>query len=252
MWGWIVGVFQGLLDILHTVGDALLFALKWFVAHAWVVLRWLGDHIATLAGQVWHGLQKFWTEILPDFARKIAKIAETVSTFMKDHFGWLISAVGKITKAINFVYKNILQPLFQVIDVFRAIFRVLGDLGVGWAAKVDQWLGNLEAKIWSAFESVRGWLNHALGLFAWLLDPFGLIRRGHLLGAIGRDTQHLFSVVIRTQRAGHLGQSTSLALGATTTAKQRVNQFRSGELFDDPAVVAAVDSFDATIGLFFG
>lgn len=245
MWPWIISAIHFIGDALAVIGHALVVALKWFAVHVWIVLRWLGDHVASLAKTVWGGLQKLWNEILPDIARKIASVASTVTTFIRDHFGWLLSAIHKITSAVNFIYSNIIKPIFQVIDFFRAIFRVLGDLGVGWAKAVDVWLGNLEMKIWDAFNTVRSWINHVLGILAYLLDPFGMLRRGHMLGALGRDLAHLVALFPHVQIKPNLGTQAQLTAAPRRSFTARVQQFRDTGLLDDPGVKAAVDNFDS-------
>jgi hypothetical protein len=244
MFGWITDAVAWLAGILSAVGDALVVALKWFATHAWTVLRWTGEHLGDLASKAWHGLTKFWTEILPEFAKKIEKIATTVTSFLKDHFGWLIDAISKITKAIRFVYNDILKPIFQIIDFLRVTFRILGDLGVGWAKKVDTWLGNLEQKIWGAFELATRWINHTLGLFAYLLDPFGMIRRGHLFGPLGKDLAHLISLFPHTQPKSHLGTQSDIPIAQRASLQVRVSAFNANGLQDDPAVMAGVAAFE--------
>jgi hypothetical protein len=179
-------------------------------AAIWEGLKWIAEKAAIIAAAVWQAFQKAahytWTGLqwlggkakdglqwLKDRASGFAtwwkekaapwlvRAFDKVDMWFKAHFGWLFTWVHRIQSILGWVYKNVLRPLFQFLEVSRLALRLLASLGVKWAGKLDAVLGRIEQKLFSLFYSLVSFVNGIASILDLIFNPWGALRRSLFL-----------------------------------------------------------------------
>ena len=130
-----------------------------------------------------------------DFARTIATAAKGLREHVirpafdaiKTFFERISQFIDKVTKpirdilervnrALDWVWSRIIAPVLDVFEKVRLILRLMAELGIEWAARLDQLLLAIETRIYEGFRQVREWVNTLELWLDLLLDPRGWIR----------------------------------------------------------------------------
>jgi hypothetical protein len=160
-----------------TIGLAVWRAFKFSAKYTWKGLKWLGKEAKT-------GLEWLKTEA-KEFARWwkdqaapwLRRALDNIDTWFHKHFGWLITWVHRIQSILGWVYKFVLRPLLQFLEISRAILRLLAALHVPFAAKLEKILGKVEFWLESKWLELQRFVNDIASVLDVILDPWGYFSR---------------------------------------------------------------------------
>jgi hypothetical protein len=159
LWGAVVtsvdlavgSLFSEVQNALTAIGNA--------VKAAWNILSRLGGLILSFLGQMWYGVLHGLVLAVQDIAGGVKAVYEDV---LKPLLGWLQQLRQKILD----IWKRFIVPLLVIIQDIRRVLAILGAFHVAFAVKLDQKLGELEAKITQplllvlgAVNQVANWMN---------------------------------------------------------------------------------------------
>jgi hypothetical protein len=105
--------------------------------------------------------------------KDIQKLFHDLHTLFKpilDAIQWLRD------KFYKYIYPWI-RHVQQVLAIVRVILSALRLLGVKWAAKLDQQIGQIQGYVTDVLQGIVGTLNQASTWLNFALDPLGIIRR---------------------------------------------------------------------------
>lgn len=194
MFGWLVDAFIWIWRA-YTAVEAFIEAhLVAVVTWLWDAVRWLSSHVADflastggMFARVWESAKQFYESVLRpalvwlyDFYTKVrdwlAKVFKPVFEFLRD-----------VRDVIKDIYKRFISPILTIIDVTRAGLRVLGDLGVEWARKLDAKLGEIEGIIQRNFVMVLGRVNQVIDILDSVVNVDRLFQRLPFIRTLDRD-----------------------------------------------------------------
>ncbi len=99
-------------------------------------------------------------------------------------FAPILKAIEWVNKVLDKVWAKVIQPILDVLERIRMIFKGLGMLGVDWAQALADIIEQIERQIYESFEKVREILNTIVYYIDTLLDPAGWIRGAPFLRSI--------------------------------------------------------------------
>jgi hypothetical protein len=189
--GFIWSALQTAWQVTSTV---ISFALRWTL----LSLRWaitnLGKGVALglsraaiftakVVGLVWRGLRYVFTGVFQVLSKAFTSLVSLLHRVLDPVLGFLNRVRGWVLG----IYNDWVKPILDAIDIARRIFRILGQLGLDWAAAIDRALGRLQAKISFPFTFVIAKLNEAIGWINKIVTLDGLVQRLTLMRSLIRD-----------------------------------------------------------------
>lgn len=171
----IVAVFNYLLTVAE-------FIFKFFLTLATDIknaFKWLWDNVVKV------GL----TKLVSVFVRVQAWLAKYVNKVV----GWLI----RLRKWYDQYFNQFVRPVLNAIRHLRQTLQIFRLLGFKWAARLDARLATIENRIVAAYELLRVNLNKVTSFAQLIADPFALIRRNPVLGAILRTAPETKNAIDR-------------------------------------------------------
>jgi hypothetical protein len=159
------------------VAQAVARAAKW----SWAALKWFGlkvrDGAYWLKDKAVDFARWFKTKAAPWIANAFRKVDE----WFRAHFGWLFKFVKILQNTLGWIYKHVLRPVLTFLEVTRGILRGLAALGVGWAARLEDWLRRLEQRLLNTFFAITRVVNYIGDLLDALFDPTGAFKRKYFV-----------------------------------------------------------------------
>lgn len=184
----IVGIIGGLVDLFTGGGNqqlenqvkslqqALAEGLQQVTAFAWAVayalgqlLQWLHDAFVSLIQTVW------------DLLKKVAGI---VKNLMVKIIPELLGIIRKMRDFLNMVYVKYIRVILIWLQYLRQWLVLLKIFHIGWASKLDSWLGRLQGYIVTPFFYVLRSIN---GIGTWInliITAQGLIQRAVFINSM--------------------------------------------------------------------
>ena len=190
--------------------------------------RAFGDFARTIAS----GAQSLWSHVVRPAIDAVRTFFERVSQFLDRVTAPIRAILERINRALDWVWTRIIAPILDVFEKVRLILRLLAELGVDWAGRLDQILLAIETRIYDSFRQVREWVNNFELWIDILFDPRGWIRSTPWLYTLFRWGGNVVGIL------------TALGLDVTTSA--RLDSVRA----DNPRrpITATVERFkDGTI-----
>jgi len=136
--------------------------------------------------QAFRSLGKF---LLHTWQNYVKKAITWLASHVQKLRAWLKRTIGPIIKRLEKIKKwydtHILKQQLRMLQMLQSIRRFLGILRlfhVQWAAKLDNTLADLQNRIETSIQIVRGTLNQIINTLAIAFDPTMVITRD-LLGA---------------------------------------------------------------------
>jgi hypothetical protein len=128
---------------------------------------------------------------------KIIKAIRDALAALRKHVQDLIAWLIKIRKWYDQYFNQFVKPILNAIRHLRQTLQIFRLLGFKWAARLDARLATIENRIVAAYELLRVNLNKAVSWLQLISDPFGLLRRNPVLGAIIRDAPEMKNAIDR-------------------------------------------------------
>jgi hypothetical protein len=192
----------------------------------------VGQAFGDFARTVANAAKSLWQHVVSPALEAVRTFFERAGQFIDKVTAPIRAVFERINRALDWVWSRVIAPILDVIEKVRLVLRLLAELGVEWAAKLDAILLALETRIYDSFRTVREWVNTFQSWIDVLFDPRGWIRA----------TPWLYTLYRWGGNA--LGILTALGLDVTTSA--RLELIRS----DNPRrpISATVERFrDGTI-----
>lgn len=202
MFGFILGIGSWLLGFFNTAIDAVVASLVWAVGvlQAGVILIWNAikdtiDLARTGFIKVWDFAGSLYDDVLKPAWEKFWSWFDKLRTWLNDTFGPLLDWLRKLREELLKFWANYVRPWLDFIDVTRRILRVLGNLGLAFAKKLDQELGDLENAIEAPFRFVLGKLNEIINVVNTIATAGGLLQQVALIRSLARDYQLVWKAI---------------------------------------------------------
>lgn len=136
-----------------------------------------GHAVAVVFGKVWGAFTKFYAAVLKPFVEWAWKSIVKFHAWLKDTFGPLLKFLEALRKDILDVYNKWLKPIFDTIDTTRSVLRLLADFHVPFAAKLDDALARLEARLMEPIQRALTEINKLIYWIDRIVDFNGLFQR---------------------------------------------------------------------------
>lgn len=196
MWGFLIQIGSWILHGLHVAADL---ALTWIVP----TVKWLfngaistGKLIGKFGRRVWGVFRSTWDHVLRPAWEKFDRFVVRVHDWLERHLAPLLEKVNALRKKINGWWQKYVQPFITFLDVARAFARVLAQLGIDWARKLDQQLAGIQSWINQWIVEFNRRLNEAADWINLVIDEGGLFQRIVLLRSIARDAHAAWDVLV--------------------------------------------------------
>lgn len=203
MWGAILGVLGFVWQGVQAGIDAIV-----------VALQWAAGALKTGLLGAWQAVRFTWSDIIKPVGQWLAaaydRLKALYTTVIKPALDWL----KRVTDAIKRVYNTLLKPILSTIDNVRKVLQLLELLHVGFAAKLDAELADLERKLSLPLQLVIQEFNKLTNrVESYVLTIENLFTRVTHLGSIGRDLK-----AIQNMHWGAWSASLGAALTGTPPA----------------------------------
>lgn len=179
---------------LEVAGRVTLAALSWSVKALWLFATKTHNGLITLGRGVLTGLQKAWKffeltyeRVLKPAWQKFWNFFDKVRRWLDDTFGPVIEFLRDVRDGIIDFWKTWVRPWLDVIDVSRRILRILGSLGLRWAAELDRRLGAIQDAIETPFRLLLAKVNEVINVVNRIVTLDGLFQRVYLMRSVLRD-----------------------------------------------------------------
>lgn len=156
---------QGVLKLQTALTTAVqqLTGFIWTLAYAFgKLLQWVHDAFVGFLTTMWELLKK-------------------LAGWMKDVIGTvlpkLLSLIQRLRQLMNLIYLQYIRPILIWIQRARQWLSILRAFHIGWATKLDTWLGQLQGKVLAPYLYVLRAIN---GVGSWvnlIVTAAGLIQR---------------------------------------------------------------------------
>lgn len=219
MFAAIFAAFKWIGTIFGLIGpfrDSVLYGV---IAAIWNALNATGGKLKDLGIGVWHHLRDAWDKVhgraiadifrhpiqsLKDLWEKVLKPGwakfnkwiDRAHDWLKTKFGPIVAWLGKARKYLTIFYTRFLKPILEIIDVARAVLKILSQLGIDWAKQLDAKLAALEDWIVGKFTEVYTRITRAEDWINRIVDLDGLFQRVILLRSLFRDVGDAWNVLV--------------------------------------------------------
>ncbi len=203
------GIFSVIWAAISAVGEALGAAGGAIATSLESVVAWLITQVGWLAGRVagilastggmfarvWDWSRQLWANVLKPSLIWLKDKFDQVRAWLRTKFGPVFDFLHTVRQHILDFYKNFIRPVLDAIDVARGFLRILEDLGIQWARKLDQALGEIEQAITENFLRVLGELNRVINVINGVVDGSLLFRRAPFMLTLERDVYRVWRVL---------------------------------------------------------
>lgn len=145
-------------------------AFAWAVATAFgALLQWIHDAFITLVQTIWDLLKK---------------LAALVKNLMVKIIPEILGIIRKMRDFLNQVYVKYIRVILIWLQYLRQWLVLLKIFHIGWATKLDQWLGRLQGFIVTPFFYILRSIN---GIGTWInliITAGGLIQRAVFINSM--------------------------------------------------------------------
>lgn len=176
LFGLIAGIFVQVAQSIVTVVSIILPFLKAvFFGLAKVIVR-VGRAFGDFARTIASGVKSFVDGVLKPLAKGVAEFFRDAGDWLRRVTQPIRDVLERINNALDWVWERIIAPVLDALEKVRAVLRILAELGVPFAAQLDQILQRIEQTIFNTFREVRSFINNVFGFIDILFDPRGWIR----------------------------------------------------------------------------
>lgn len=166
-----------------------------FVSLGKVVVR-VGQAFADFARTIAHAAKAFVDQVVKPVISAIQKFFEKLENFFARVTQPIRDIIERVNKALDWIWTKVVSPVLEAIERVRAILRLLAELGVGWAEKLDKILQTIETKIYETFREVRSWVNTFELWLDLLLDPGGWIKSFPFLYTVVKWQGNIMGILV--------------------------------------------------------
>ena len=175
--GSILGAIGGLLGGILGGGGSSLPAVQ-------AALSSIGQELTNGLQVIGSALELLFTTIIPQFLKRLWDA-------LKDLAGLIAKAMGDLQKILqwiravhDYLFRNFIAPILQVIQMLRGYLVLLRLLHVKFAVQLDQTLAGIEAEIYGKFQLAFSQLNKLTSWAQLITNSTGVLSHDPLFGAL--------------------------------------------------------------------
>lgn len=173
-----------------------LYQLVVFVAG--VLAQWLealGQYVLQGLQQIGKFFQHVWDTFFKGLWRRLLSILKSSQVWNDLRHGHILAFLRDLRKLLDAIFAQFIRPILNMLQHVRQVLLILRALHIGFAAKLDAWIAQTEARIVQAFATVRATVNLLVDVVNALADPQALLRKPALLLSIRRALPALIRIV---------------------------------------------------------
>ncbi|HEY3042608.1 MAG TPA: hypothetical protein VGJ39_01190, partial [Vicinamibacterales bacterium] len=170
-WGFIIALAGWIWNGVKAAGEVTLHVLAVSVNLLWGFareifngLRDFGRDLLTGFRESWRFLRTLYEDVLKPAWVKFWKFIDWAKDSLDRVFRPVFKVLFRIRAELLKFYDKWIRPILDTIDVARKVLRVFSSLGLDWAKKLDQKLGQIEEKIDAPFRLLLREINRIINL----------------------------------------------------------------------------------------
>lgn len=178
------GIFDGIIAAIQA-------ALVWLYNALVAVILWIWNLLVAITNTlvaIFKTLGKFLKNVWNDFIKKIPGWLADHITKLRDWLKRILKPVVKFFQNLKKWYDtHVVAQQLRLLQLIQKIRRFLGILRlfhIGWAAKLDNALADVQQRIQQNIAFIRGIFNQIINTLALVLDPTLFITRGVMGGTL--------------------------------------------------------------------
>lgn len=201
IFAWLLSALLWAASAIGAAGGAIATSLSGVVVWLANSLAWLTVRVAdilrntgSMFAKVWDSAQRFYADVLRpaltwlhDFYRRIQAWLERV---FKPVFKFLL----RVREELRTIYTRFVRPILDIIDVTRAVLRVLTTLHVPVARALDQALAKVEQVIDENFRWLLSQVNRVIDIVDSIVTFDRLFQRLPFVRSINRDIRYISNI----------------------------------------------------------
>lgn len=250
IFGWLIGLIGTLfIDIGRIVWDVVR-AIRPIFEAVLNGIRFVIDRIGQNAGRFFRaiasGVRTLYNVVISPVVDAVRIGFDRFRGFLDRVFSPIFRVLDWVSDFLDKIWSRVIAPIFEVLDRLRLVFRLLDELGVGFAGLVERFLERIQTEIFNAFREVRTFVNNVTSWFDVLLDPRGWIRSTPFLMTIWRYGGNVFNLLLaldptQERTATRVADFKQRNLPKPLAAS--VSRFRDGTVRGQPALQQTVARF---------
>jgi hypothetical protein len=205
--GFLIALIGAIWNGLQVAGRVTLEVLAWSVKALWLFATTTANGLKALGVLAAQGLKKVWDFFGSVFERvikpawlKFWRWFDKFRKWLDDTFGPVLKWLQQVRKTLLDFWKTYVRPWLDLIDVTRRALRVLSSLGLGWARRLDAYLGRLEDKIQRPFMLLLAKVNEVINIVNRIVTIDGLLQRVALVRSLARDYEYAWRAIANPYR----------------------------------------------------
>jgi hypothetical protein len=205
--GFLIALIGAIWNGLQVAGRVTLEVLAWSVKALWLFATTTANGLKALGVLAAQGLKKVWDFFGSVFERvikpawlKFWRWFDKFRKWLDDTFGPVLKWLQQVRKTLLDFWKTYVRPWLDLIDVTRRALRVLSSLGLGWARRLDAYLGRLEDKIQRPFMLLLAKINEVINIVNRIVTIDGLLQRVALIRSLERDYLYAWRAAVNPWR----------------------------------------------------
>lgn len=183
------GFFQAAGHITLVVLQGLFFAFRTamiFTARALRTGLWT---LAKSSGKVLGLFRSLYTHVLRPALQWVSRKLVALERYLKQSFEPLFRQLRRAREFIDRIYKTWVRPILDVIDIVRAMNRVLRVFHIDLLQTLDAVLAQIERRIEQPFQWIYRRLVDIEEKLTWVVTGGGLFQRATLIRSLARDVR---------------------------------------------------------------
>ena len=122
------------------------------------------------------GLYSLWDDYLHEWMISAGDFFGNISDWFAETFSGLFDFLDNVMSVLNSIYKKIIKPILNVLQIARKFLTVFKMMGLQWAVKLDQDIQYIETQISKNFLLIRGYLTQVIAVCNALGDPSQMVK----------------------------------------------------------------------------
>lgn len=242
LFGFIASIFINVAKVvIEVVGVIVPIIVRVFTALGKVIVR-VGGAFADFARTIAGAAKAFIDHVVKPIAEALLKFFQKLENVFNRITAPIRAVLERIHAALDWVWTKVIAPILDAIERVRAILRLLGELGVGWAERLDRILAQIETRIYDSFRQVREFVNTFELWLDLLLHPGGWIRSFPFLYTVFKWSGNIWGIMVNLGLDPHIGARLEAARAdhPQLPVSETVTRFRSRYYADHFATQSAI------------
>lgn len=191
MFGWIVIAAQWIWNGVQAAAVLTVHALSIIAGYLWAGLKAAGSYLSGFGKAAWRFFRNTWDHVLKPAWQKFFKFVDRIHDRLERIFGPVLRKINAIRTFILGFWKRFIRPILDAIDIARSVLRVLAQLGIDWAKRLDSELARIQAAIEKPLLEIIRRLNEVANWINRIVDLDGLFQKLVFVRSLERDAREV-------------------------------------------------------------